>query len=56
VASARETGLGHRLMEIPGVGPLLASTIVVIVPDPGIFRSGRSLAAWIGLAIYRAYA
>ncbi|MHA0336521.1 IS110 family RNA-guided transposase, partial [Sphingomonas aquatilis] len=28
LASARETELGRRLMEIPGVGPLLASAIV----------------------------
>ena len=36
-------------MEIPGVGPLLAGTIVATVPDPAIFRSGHNLAAWIGL-------
>ncbi len=34
LASARETELGRRLMEIPGVGPLLASAIVATVPDP----------------------
>ena len=44
MASARETELGRRLMEIPGVGPLLASAIVATVPDPAIFRSGRNLA------------
>jgi transposase len=49
LASARETELGRRLMEIPGVGPLLASAIVATVPDPAIFCSGRNLAAWIGL-------
>ena len=49
MASARETELGRRLMEIPGVGPLLASAIVATVTDPAIFRSGRNLAAWIGL-------
>jgi transposase len=49
MASARSTELGCRLMEIPGVGPLLASAIVATVPDPAIFRSGRDLAAWIGL-------
>ena len=37
------------LMEIPGVGPLLASALVACVPDPSVFRSGRNLAAWIGL-------
>ena len=49
MASARSTELGRRLMEIPGVGPLLASAIAATVPDPAIFRSGRDLAAWIGL-------
>lgn len=44
MASARETEIGRRLMEIPGVGPLLASAIVATVPDPSIFRSGRDLA------------
>ncbi len=49
MASARETELGRRLMEIPGVGPLVASAIVATVPDPKVFRSGRDLSAWIGL-------
>lgn len=49
MADARGTELGRRLMAIPGVGPLLASAFVATVADPGIFRSGRDLAAWIGL-------
>jgi transposase len=48
-ASARETEIGRRLMDIPGVGPLLASAFVASVADPGVFRTGRDLAAWIGL-------
>ena len=36
-------------MEIPGVGPLLASAFVASVPEPTMFKSGRNLAAWIGL-------
>ncbi|HET6525107.1 IS110 family transposase [Sphingopyxis sp.] len=48
-ASARDTEVGRRLMEIPGVGPLLASAFVASVADPGIFKTGRDLAAWIGL-------
>jgi transposase len=47
--SARETEIGRRLMEIPGVGPLLASAFVASVADPTIFKTGRDLAAWIGL-------
>ncbi len=49
IADARSTDLGRRLMEVPGVGPVLASALVATVADPGIFRSGRDLAAWIGL-------
>jgi transposase len=48
-ATARETEIGRRLMEIPGVGPLLASAFVASVANPGVFRTGRDLAAWIGL-------
>src|SRR3546814_17454044 len=48
-ASARETEVGRRLMEIHGVGPLLASAFVASVADPTVFRTGRDLAAWIGL-------
>jgi transposase len=47
--SARKTELGRRLMEVPGVGPLLASALIATVSDPTAFKSGRSLAAWIGL-------
>jgi transposase len=47
--SARSTELGCRLMEVPGVGPVLASAMVATVPDPTAFKSGRALAAWIGL-------
>ena len=34
---------------IPGVGPLIASAIAASVPDPGVFKSGRDFAAWLGL-------
>ncbi len=48
-ASARSTEVGRRLLEIPGVGPLLASAFVATVADPRAFRTGRDMAAWIGL-------
>jgi transposase len=48
-ASARSTEVGIRLMEVPGVGPVLASAIVAAVPDPAAFKTGRDFAAWIGL-------
>ncbi|TFI57136.1 IS110 family transposase [Sphingomonas parva] len=36
-------------MEVPGIGPLVASALVACVPDPAIFRCGRNMAAWMGL-------
>lgn len=48
-ASARSTDIGCRLMEVPGIGPVLASAIVATVPNPAAFKTGRDLAAWIGL-------
>jgi transposase len=49
MALARATELGRRLMEVPGVGPLVASALVACVPDPATFRCGRNMAAWLGL-------
>lgn len=49
LTSVRANEVARRLMTIPGVGPLVASAIVASVPDPKAFRSGRNLAAWIGL-------
>lgn len=49
IAAARSSEVGRRLMEAPGVGPVLASALVASVPDPTSFKSGRNLAAWIGL-------
>ena len=39
----------RRLATIPGIGPITASAIVASITDPTLFRSGRHLAAWIGL-------
>ena len=39
----------RRLEEIPGVGPIVATALVAEVGDWTAFKSGRSLAAWIGL-------
>lgn len=38
-----------RLAEIPGVGPVGASLLMMKTPDPRMFKSGRDFAAWIGL-------
>jgi transposase len=39
----------RRLAQIPGVGPIGATTLVMKTPDPGAFPSGRHFAAWLGL-------
>ena len=38
-----------RLSQLPGVGPVIATALVAAVDDGRHFRSGRELAAWIGL-------
>ena len=45
----RASDVSRRLDDIPGVGPLIATALVASVPDPHAFKSGRDLAAWIGL-------
>jgi len=49
VRTSARTELGRRLMQVPGVGPLLASAFIATVADPAAFKTGRDLAAWIGL-------
>jgi transposase len=39
----------RRLAEIPGVGPIGATALVMKTPDPRAFPSGRHFAAWLGL-------
>ncbi|HCQ67309.1 MAG TPA: IS110 family transposase [Rhodobacteraceae bacterium] len=39
----------QRLMEIPGVGPTIASALVAAVGTGRSFAKGRDLAAWLGL-------
>jgi len=45
----RANATSRRLTRIPGVGPVIASLLVMKTPDPHAFRSGRQFAAWIGL-------
>ena len=47
--AARSDREARRLMEVPGVGPIIASTVLAKVPDARVFRSGRDFAAWVGL-------
>jgi len=45
----RENECSRRLAEVPSVGPIGASLMVMKVQDPQVFRCGRQCAAWIGL-------
>lgn len=45
----RENEASRKLAEIPGLGPITASTIVATVGDAREFKNGRQLAAWLGL-------
>ncbi len=39
----------RRLETPPGIGSITASALVASITDPQIFKSGRMMAAWIGL-------
>ena len=39
----------QRLAQIPGIGVLTASALVVSIGDAKCFKNGRELAAWLGL-------
>ena len=45
----RHSQASRRLADIPGVGPLTASALLASMGSPNHFRSGRHLAAWLGL-------
>jgi transposase len=45
----RSNAVSRRLETIPGIGPITASALAVTVTNPTLFRSGRHLAAWLGL-------
>jgi transposase len=49
VAWCRANAAARRLATIPGVGPITASALAATITDPTLFRSGRHLAAWLGL-------
>ena len=48
-AICREDAVCRRLMGLPGVGPVVATALRASIGDARQFRSGRELAAWIGL-------
>src|SRR5437763_5765917 len=45
----KTNAVSQRLASIPGIGPIIATAIATTVADPGVVRSGREFAAWLGL-------
>lgn len=45
----RTSEASRRLATIPGVGVISATAFAATITDPAAFRSGRALAAWLGL-------
>jgi transposase len=45
----RTDALSRRLAQVPSLGPIGASMMVMKLPDPKAFKSARHFAAWIGL-------
>jgi transposase len=44
----KDNECSRRLVEVPAIGPITASVMVMKVPDPGAFRCGRDFSAWVG--------
>ena len=49
VAWHRSSPISRSLTQLPGVGPLIASLLVMKTVDPHRFSSSRHFAAWLGL-------
>ena len=45
----RANDVGRRLETIPGIGVIGATAIAATIAEPGAFKTGRDLAAWIGV-------
>jgi transposase len=48
-ASVKRSPRAMRLTFMPGIGPVGASAIDAMLPNPGVFKSGRHFAAFLGL-------
>ena len=49
VRAAKTDEVAHRLMAIPGLGPLGRTAILAAVGDARTFKTARDFAAWLGL-------
>lgn len=46
--SAADAGCA-RICQIPGIGPIVATAIIVAIGNGAAFRKGRDFAAWLGV-------
>lgn len=49
IAAVKDNEVCRRLLDVPGVGPLVASAMVAAIGNGSAFRKGREFAAWLGL-------
>lgn len=49
IALCKDKPFYRHLLTIPGIGPLVAATLISSIGDPAHFKNGRQLSAWIGL-------
>lgn len=49
ISVAKQSETCKRLMEIPGVGPLIATAAVATMGEASAFKSGREFAVYVGL-------
>jgi len=49
IAMTRTDATCRSLTTVPGIGPVIATAFAATVPAARVFRSGRHLAAWLGL-------
>lgn len=46
---AKQDAACRRLLDVPGVGPLVATALVSAIGNGSAFSKGRALSAWLGL-------
>jgi transposase len=51
--TARHSDACRRLMSIPGIGAITATSFTTAIEDPENFRKSRSVGAWLGLTTRR---
>jgi transposase len=48
-AAHAESATTRLLVEVPGIGRLIATALAAHMPDPRVFERGRDFSAWLGL-------